>query len=318
MRTKQRTEMGCGRRAVLAELGIGEAADAARGTAIGRSQYSCRCPGCADAQWDVQRLKYWLCARLVEFGADEAEVDQRIGGNLVDVRWRRGDRWYAIEVRSGALECTLAREHTDRLRAAGCAGVLWLCPPGYWVRHLPALGVADLGPDACDYLIDTGMLDTDQRGPAAPRRTPFELREFLRGWVSGDIVWGYRDENTGGWARVIDWEQHTRSQATIIARQRQELVNQRTALAVSRTLVRDKQKQIAKLHWRLDRAEQKAQEQADAVAAVNRTLAERHRVEDSLRATIKGLNRTIEHWQLITICAMLLIVTFLAAAMIVR
>lgn len=316
--------MACGRRAVLAELGIGEGTEGKRASGSGRSGYSCRCPECVDTQWDVQRLKYWLCARLVEFGADEAEVDQRVGeeaeeaGVPVDIRWRSGDHWYAIEVRNGPLESALAQEHTARLRAAGCSGVLWLCPPGFWVDHLPALGISDLGPSSCDYLVDAGILDTVHTPVASPRRTRFELREFLRGWVSGDIVWAYRNEHKGGWARVTDWERHTRTQAAVIARQRQELVNQRTALAVSRTQVRDKEKLITRLNWRLERAQEGIQQQSDSVDAINRRIAERHRVEDSLRATITGLNRTIERWQLITICSMLLLATFLAAAVIVR
>ncbi len=316
--------MACGRRAVLAELGIGDDAEISRASGSGRSRYSCRCPECADSQWDVQRLKYWLCARLVEFGADEADVDQRVGetddepGILVDVLWRSGDRWFVIEVRNGPLETALAQEHTTRLRTAGCAGVLWLCPPGYWVDHLPALGITDLGPTSCDYLIDTGVLDTVHTPVASPRRTPLELREFLRGWVSGDIVWAYRNEHKGGWARVTDWERHTRTQAAVIARQRQELVNQRTALAMSRTQVRDKEKQITRLNWRLERAQETIRTQGDTTDAINRRFAERQRVEASLRATITALNRTIERWQLITICAMLLLTTFLAAAVILR
>ncbi|MEV0027559.1 hypothetical protein [Nocardia sp. NPDC050793] len=318
MRTTQRVEQACGRRAMLAELGIADVQGEVR-TAVGdRSRYSCRCPGCADAQWDIQRLKYWLCGRLVAFGADEADVDRRVGGIRVDILWRIGERTYAVEVRSGPLDRTLAHEHTARLRAAGCDGVLWLCQPGYWVAHLPALGIADFAPPACDYLIDMGMLAAEHSAVAMPRREPFELREFLRGWVSGEIAWGFRDEMTGGWATVTDWEHHTRTQAAVIARQRQELVNQRTALALSRKSVRDKQKQVMKLTARLERAEHDAQTHADALAEVNRKLADHHRVDNSLRATIAGLQQTVSHWQLITYCAMLLIVTFLAAAMVVR
>ncbi|MBF6128790.1 hypothetical protein IU504_24960 [Nocardia brasiliensis] len=266
----------------------------------------------------MRRLKYWLCGRLLAFGADVAEVDRRVDGVPVDIYWRKGEREFVIEVRSGSLERTLAQEHTQRMRAAGITDVLWLCPPGYWVDHLHALGIADFAPPACDYLTVRGMLDTAHSAVAAPRRDPFELRDFIHGWVTGDIVWGYRDVTTGGWATVADWEHHTRTQATIIARQRQELVNQRTALALSRKTVRDKQKNVMKLTTRLERAELEAQERADALAQARRKLDDHHRVDTTLRNTIKSLQQTINHWQLVTCCAMMLIVTFVAGALVVR
>ncbi|MGW0249561.1 hypothetical protein ACWDYH_23310 [Nocardia goodfellowii] len=318
MRTKQRADKACGRRAVLAELGIGDAPEDTGGTSVGISRYSCRCVECADAQWDIQRLKYWLCARLLALGVDEAEVDRRIGDLPVDIYYRIGERQFAIEVRSGPLDRAGAVEHMQRLRAAGCESVLWLCQPGYWVAHLPALGIANFAPPACDYLIESGMLTSDGNALAAPRSTPFELRDFLAGFLSGTIVWGYRDELTGGWGTVTDWTHHTHAQAMVIARQRQELVNQRTSLALSRKSVRDKQKQIMKLTSRLERAELDTEERAGSLAEANRKLADHHRVDASLRATIKGLQDTISHWQLVTYCSMMLIVTFVAGAMVVR
>ncbi|WP_324192088.1 hypothetical protein [Nocardia puris] len=313
MRTKQRAEQACGRRTMLAELGLGEV-DGTRAIAAGRSRYSCRCPGCAAAQWDIQRLKYWICSRLVAFGADEAEVDQRVNGVRVDILWRRDGKTYAIEVRGGALDRTLALEHTSLLRDAGCDGVLWLCQPGYWVSHLPALGISDYAPPACDYVAVSGMVDTEYSDLVAPSREPIELREFLRGWVSGEIAWGYRDEKTGGWATVTDWERHTKTQATVIARQREELRDQRTALALSRKSVRDTEKQVVKLAARLDRAAHDADDQAAALAEMQRKLTEHYRVDATLRATIRTLQQTVGHWQLITCFAMLVIITFLTSA----
>ncbi|MFR9750281.1 hypothetical protein ACL02S_04510 [Nocardia sp. 004] len=313
MRTKQRAEI-CGRRAMLAELGLGDSSSRIRGTS---NSYACACPECSATQWDVRRLEYWLCGRLLAYGADEAEVGRRIGTRRVDVYWRKGDRRYAIEIRRGPLERGLAQEHTAQLRAAGCTDVLWLCPPGPWVPYLHALGIADFAPAACDYRAITGMLDTEH-AMAAPRREPVELRKFIAGWVRGEVVWGYRDERTGGWATVTDWEHHTRTQATVIARQRQELVNQRTALALTRTSLRHKQKQVVKLAARLERAESAAQDQAAALAAAQRTIADHHRLDKALRGTIARLDRTIGHWQLTTVCAMLLLSLFLAAAIVVR
>lgn len=280
--------------------------------------YGCTCPECAAAQWDSQRLKYWLCGRLAAYGADSAEVDRRVGDIPVDVLWRSGEQQYAIEVRTGPLDRESAQYHTARLRSTGCDGVLWLCSSGYWVQHLPALGIADFAPPACDYRSDLGMLDATSSAVAVPRREPYELREFLRGWVQGEIAWGYRDVMTGGWATVTDWEHHTKTQASVIARQRQELVNQRTTLAMSRKTVRDKQKQIMKLTARLERTEESAQERADSLAEVKRKLDDHHRIDTSLRANIVSLQQAIGHWQLITCCAMMLIVTFVAAAIFVR
>ncbi|MFD0361244.1 hypothetical protein ACFQZZ_07260 [Nocardia sp. GCM10030253] len=326
MRTKQRVDTPCGRRAMLAELGISDGRTSEGRVSEGRdggpvrdeAGYACRCPECVDAQWNIRRLKYWLAARLLAYGADEAEVDRRVGDVPVDIYWRAGDRQFAIEVRSGPLDRDSAQQHTARLRAAGCDGVLWLCAPGYWVAYLPAVGIADFAPPACDYLIDLGMVDAEHSAVVVPQREPYELRDFLRGWVTGDIVWGYRDVTTGGWATVTDWEHHTRTQASVIARQRQELVNQRTTLALSRKSVRDKQKQIMKLTARLERAEESTQDHADSLAEAHRRLADHNRLDTSLRATIVNLQQTISHWQLITCCAMMLIVTFLAGAMVVR
>jgi hypothetical protein len=313
---------------MLAELGLsdGRVSDGrvsgtqARVAAPARDEagYACRCPECAEAQWNTRRLKYWLAARLLADGADEAEVDQRVGDIPVDIYCRIGDRQFAIEVRSGPLDRESAQQHTTRLHGVGCDGVLWLCAPGYWVAHLPALGIADFAPPACDYLIDVGMLDAKHSAVAVPQREPFELRDFLQGWVAGDIAWGYRDLMTGGWATVTDWEHHTRTQASVIARQRQELVNQRTNLALSRKSLRDKQKQIMRLSARLVRAEESTQEHADSLAEAHRKLADHNRVDTSLRATIVNLQQSISQWQLVTCCAMMLIVTFVAGAMVVR
>nr|WP_245839489.1 hypothetical protein [Nocardia donostiensis] len=318
MQTKQRTDLPCGRRTMLAELGIAE--DPARNGQFTDAQlgYGCRCARCTDTQWDVQRLKFWLAARMLAFGADEAVVDRRIGPLTVDVYWRRGDRQFAIEVRSGPLTQELARAHTDRLKSLGFDGVLWLCAPGFWVAQLPALGITDLAPAACEYQVVAGMLEIGSGGFAAPRRGPYALREFLCQWVAGDIAWGYRDEMTKGWATVTDWEQHTKTQAMMLARQRQELVNQRTALALSRRSVREKSKQLIRLTARLERTEEFAQTQADSLAEANRKLDDYHRRDNALRNTILRLHQTINHWQLITIFVMMLLATFIAAAMVVR
>lgn len=319
MQTKQRTDLPCGRRTMLAELGISE------GSARSRQQfvevqpgYGCRCTRCVDTQWDLQRLKYWLAGRLLAAGADEALVDQRIGQVGVDVYWRKGDSRYAIEVRSGPLTQELARAHTDRLRSLGFAGVLWLCAPGFWVAQLPALGITDMDPSSCEYQAVTGMLEIGAGGLAAPRRKPYELRDFLSQWVTGEVAWGYRDELTKGWATVTDWEQHTKTQAMMLARQRQELVNQRTALALSRKSVRERGKQLSRLTGRLERSEEYAQQQADSLAQATRKLDDHKRADNALRNTVLRLHQTINHWQWVTVFVMMLLATFIAAAMVIR
>ncbi len=318
MQTKQRTDNACGRRAILAELGISDGPGKTRQPLESPTGYGCGCARCVAAQWDVQRLKFWLAARMLAFGADEAVVDRRIGSVTVDVYWRKGDSRYAIEVRTGPLTQELAQAHTDRLRAIGFTGVLWLCAPGFWVAQLPALGIEDLEPNACDYRTVSGVLELGPDGVVVPRQQPYELREFLRQWVDGEVAWGYRDELRKGWASVTDWEQHTKTQAMLIARQRQELVNQRTALAMSRKSVRDKTKQIAKLTHRMERSEHTVQKHADAVAEANRKLIDQQRSERALRAAIGRLHQTINHWQLITIFAMMLLVTFMTATLVMR
>lgn len=303
---------------MLADLGISERLAHGSPTEEVRPGYGCRCPRCVAAQWDVQRLKFWLAGRLLDFGADEAVVDRDIGSVTVDVYWRKAESEYAVEVRGGPLAQQAAAAHTDRLRALGLTGVLWLCDPGLWVTRLPALGLGDLAPDSCDYRAVSGMLEIGPGGVVVPRTEPYELREFLRGWVAGEIAWGYCDESRKGWASVTDWEQHTGTQARILARQRQELVNQRMALAVVRTTLRERTKQVSTLQTRLEHTRQSAQEQADELALVTRKLADHHRVDNAYRATIRRLHRTIDNWQLITICALLLVLVFVTAAVVLQ
>ncbi|WP_245547264.1 hypothetical protein [Nocardia brevicatena] len=303
---------------MLADLGISERQAHGRPTEDVQPGYGCHCTGCVAAQWDVQRLKFWLAGRLLAFGADEAVVDRDIGSVTVDVYWRKDESEYAIEVRGGPVAHQSAAEHTERLRDLGVAGVLWLCAPGFWAARLPALGVGDLAPDSCDYRAVSGMLEIGPGGVVVPRTEPYELREFLREWVAGEIAWGHCDESRKGWASVTDWEQHTGTQARMLARQRQELLNQRMALAVVRTTLRERTKQVSTLQARLEHTRQFAQEQADKLALVNRKLADHHRVDNAYRATIRRLHRTIDNWQLITICALLLVLVFVTAAVVLQ
>lgn len=117
---------------------------------------------------------------------------------------------------------------------------------------------------------------------------------------------------------MTDWERHTRTQAAVIARQRQELMNQRTALALARKTTRDKSKQLLRMTHRLERAEQSAQDQADDLAQVRRRLADHDRVDATLRLTVRGQKAAIMHWQLISWFALLVIVTFIAAGLLLR
>ncbi|WP_280437073.1 hypothetical protein [Nocardia carnea] len=304
---------------MLSDLGISDASGrvepAEENTAPG---YGCRCGRCVEAQWNTQRLKYWLAARLLAFGADEAVVDKRCGPLTVDVWWRRGTEQFAIEVRSGPLTQELAQQHTEQLKALGYAGVLWLCAPGFWVAQLPALGIADLAPESCEYRAASGMLELGSEGLVVPGERPYELRVFLREWVAGEVAWGYRDHLRKGWAAVTDWEKHTRTQALMLEQQRQELIQQRTALAVARQAVREKKQQLDRAHARMERTAAKAREQAEAVAAVGRRVADQERVHRALEDTIRRLHKTIDNWQVVTVFVMLLLATFIAATMFIK
>lgn len=317
MRTKRRndTQVVCGRRALLDELGISEAG---RRAASERSGHRCRCAECVARQWNTQRLEHWICGRLTEAGADEAEVDARIGDIPVDILWRRGDRRCVVEVRSGPLDITAARAHRERLRAVGVDDVLWVCPQGYWVPLVPAVGIADFAPTTNEFRIDQGMLDEGETGFAAPVRAGRELRDFLEGWVAGEIAWGHVDLNTGGWAEVGTWESHTAAQAAMIERQRRQLRDQRVELAVSRQRVRDKQRLVTRLHHRIDRAGDNADADAITMAGVRSELLVQQRVAASLRATIGRMDRTINQWQWLTCCAMMLVVAIMTGAMVTR
>ncbi|WP_231951614.1 hypothetical protein [Nocardia terpenica] len=279
-----------------------------------RTGERCREADCGDCRWDVQRLKYWLRGRLLACGADDAEVDKPLGAQTTGVLWRRGARLCAIEVRSAPVSLVHAQERTARLRAVGCDEVLWLCPPGFWVPPVPALAVDDFAPAVCDYRVVSGLLECGPTGAVVPREKTCGVREFIERWVAGEVAWGYRDENTGGWATVTDWEQHTRAQALVIAQQRQELMYERTAVALARKATRDKAKQVHKLLHRLERYEQIAEE----LDGARRRLADHDRVDATLRITVSRQRTALMHWQLIACFAMLLIIAFIAAGMILH
>ncbi|MFF0487999.1 hypothetical protein ACWDSJ_18785 [Nocardia sp. NPDC003482] len=308
MSTKERTEVGPAGAAVLAPTDMPVVEPNPRGHQPGER---CREPGCGNCHWDVQRFKYWLRGRLLACGADDAEVDRPLGAQTPSVLWRKGSRRCAIEVRSAPVSLAHAQERTARLRAVGCDEVLWLCAPGFWVPRLPALGVDDFAPAVCEYRAVSGRVEAGPAGVVEPTEKSWAVRDFLDGWVSGDLAWGWRDETTGGWATVTDWEQHTRAQALLIAQQRQELVHQRTALALARKATRDKAKQIHKLLGRLERAEQTAED----LDATRRRLADHDRVDATLRVTIAKQQEALKHWQLITCFAVLVIITFIAAGL---
>ncbi|MBF6329769.1 hypothetical protein IU452_14690 [Nocardia transvalensis] len=262
----------------------------------------------------MQRLKYWLRGRLLASGADDAEVDKSLGAQTPGVLWRRGSRLCAIEVRSAPVFLAHAQERTARLRAVGCDEVLWLCPPGYWVPRLPALGIDDFAPLVCEYRVVSGMVEAGPSGAVVPHEKPWAVREFIEGWVAGELAWGYRDETTGGWARVTDWEQHTHAQALMIARQRQELMHQRTTLALARNATREKAKQVHKLLGRLERAERIAEE----LDGARRRLDDHKRIDATLRVTIARQREALVRWQALTCFAMLVIVTFIVAGLMLR
>ncbi|RDI59013.1 hypothetical protein [Nocardia pseudobrasiliensis] len=313
MSTKERAEAGRGHAAVLAPepTDLPVVKPNPRGHESGER---CREADCGNCHWDVQRLKYWLRGWLLACGADDAEVDRPLGAQTPSVLWRNGSRRYAIEVRSAPVALADAQERTARLRAVGCDEVLWLCPPGYWVARLPALGVDDFAPLVCRYQAVSGMLSAGPADVVRPHEDPWPVREFIEGWVAGELAWGYRDDTTGGWATVADWEQHTRAQALLIAQQRQELVHQRTALALARKATRDKAKQVHKLLHRLERAEQVVEH----LDSARRRIADHDRVDATLRVTIAKQREALVHWQLITCFAMLVIVAFIAAGVLLH
>ncbi|MEC3914433.1 hypothetical protein [Nocardia sp. CDC160] len=293
----------------------GRAARDSGGHAAGEK---CRETDCPDCGWDVRRLEYWLRGRLLAAGAEDAQVNAEVGAHTVDVLWRKGDRVCAIEVSSAPPELARARMLTAELRNSGCSEVLWICPPGFWTAQLPAVGVDDFAADGCDYRIVGGLLASGPGGVVSSRQSAWELREFMTAWVTEQIAFGCRDEHQGGWATVTDWERHTRTQAAVIARQRQELMNQRTALALARKATRDKTKQLMRMTHRLERAEIAAQQQADDLAQTKRKIADHNRVDATLRLTVASQRAAILHWQLITWFAVLVIVTFICAGLVLK
>ncbi|MEU1429849.1 hypothetical protein ABZ412_22480 [Nocardia sp. NPDC005746] len=296
-------------------------AAAGKGRAAGKGHAAgerCRESDCADCRQDVRRLEFWLRGQLLAAGAEEVRLGTMVGAHTVDVLWRKGDRTCAIEVSSAPPELTRARLITAELRTGGCGEVLWICPPGFWTAQLPALGLDDFAAEGREYRVTGGLLTAGPGGVVSARQTSCELDEFVTGWVAAEIAFGCRDEHTGGWATVTDWERHTRTQAAVIARQRQELTNQRTALALARKATRDKSKQLLRLTHRLERAEIAAQQQADDLAQTRRRIADHNRVDATLRLTVAAQKSAIMHWQLITWFAVMVIVTFIAAGLVLK
>ncbi|MFE5285401.1 hypothetical protein ACFRAQ_10565 [Nocardia sp. NPDC056611] len=296
-------------------------AAAGKGRAAGKGHAAgerCRETDCADCRQDVRRLEFWLRGQLLAAGAEEVSLGTVVGAHTVDVLWRKGDRTCAIEVSSAPPELTRARLITAELRTGGCGEVLWICPPGFWTAQLPALALDDFAAAGRAYRVTGGLLTAGPGGVVSARQTSCELDEFVTGWVAAEIAFGCRDEHTGGWATVTDWERHTRTQAAVIARQRQELTNQRTALALARKATRDKSKQLLRLNHRLERAEIAAQQQADDLAQTRRRIADHNRVDATLRLTVAAQKSAIMHWQLITWFAVLVIVTFIAAGLVLK
>lgn len=257
-------------------------------------------------------MKYWLRGWLLACGADDAEVDRSLGAQTTGLLWHRDSRVCAIEIRSAPVTLEQAWERSIRLRAVGCNEVLWLCPPGYWVPHIQAVAVDDFAPDGTGYQVVAGLLETTVSGLATPSTRQHTLREFIEDWVAGRVAWGFRDEDTGGWATVTDWEQHTNAQAAVIAQQRRELVHQRTALALARKATRKKERQVDRLQRDLVEAE----EVAERLAVTRRSLDDHHRVDAGLRYTIERERVAVRHWQLITWFSVFIIIAFLTAAMI--
>ncbi|WP_229683719.1 hypothetical protein [Nocardia camponoti] len=317
MRTKRRsdTQVVCGRRALLDELGISEGS---RRLSSERPDNGCGCAECSAAQWNTQRLQHWLTGRLTAAGAEEATVDATVKGINVDVFWRKGNRRCVIELHSAALDITAARAHRERLEAAGITDVLWICPAGYWVPLVPAVGIADFAPTGLDYRIEQGMVAPGEFDFAAPITDNTELRTFLDGWVAGDIEWAQLDMTNGGWAHVGTWERHTSAQAAMIEHQRRELRDQRVELAVARQAVRDKQKTVSRLHNRIDRAGVNADADAITMAGVRSELLAQQRIAMGLRATVARMDRAINQWQWLTCCAMLLVLTVVVGAIVTR
>ncbi|WP_280353727.1 hypothetical protein [Nocardia otitidiscaviarum] len=316
----RRVEVPHGRSVVLADPVLPEPVAPRRTESDARGHRpgeACFTPGCADCRWDEQRLKYWLRGRLLAAGAETAHVDGTVGPLDPDVLWRQGDRVCAIQVCGAVPDLTRARHRTAALKAAGCTEVLWLCPPGWQIAHLPALALSDFAPADCDYRAVGGQLTPGPGGLVTPGDKPWEIRDFIENWVAGEVAYGYRDEHTGGWATVADWERHTRTQAAVIARQRRELMNQRTALALSRKAARDRSKLLSKLTHRLERAESSAQQHADELALAQRRIADHDRVDATLRLTVRSQRQALVHWQLISWFALMVIMTFLVAAFVV-
>ncbi|WP_307817902.1 hypothetical protein [Nocardia acididurans] len=278
----------------------------------------CTDAGCTDCRWDAQRLKYWLRGRLLAAGAEDAQVDAAFATFTPDVLWRKADRVCAIQVSSAPPELARARHLTAGLRTSGCSEVLWICPQGLWTSQLPALAVDDFAAADCEYELVGGLLTTGPGGRVIPAESSYELRQFITEWVAGESAYGFRDEYTGGWATVTDWERHTRTQAAVIARQRQELMNQRTALALARKATRDKAKQLLKLTHRLERAEVESEQQADDLAQLRRRIADHDRLDATLRLTVAGQKAALLHWQLISWFALMVIVTCLVAGFVLR
>ncbi len=168
-----------------------------------------------------ERLKHWVCAELRRHGSTDAHVETRVDNRQPDVFGHIGNRGYAVEVQWSPLSKAQAEARTRDMLAGGADAVLWLTQTCAWVEQLPALGIKSFDPDGDDYWAHTGFLTYRPGRGMVP--TQVSVREALRAWVAGELAWAYQNHRKAGWARVTDWEQHTRSQAEAIARKNVEL-----------------------------------------------------------------------------------------------
>ncbi|QIS13634.1 hypothetical protein [Nocardia arthritidis] len=167
-----------------------------------------------------KRLKYWVRDQLRARGVHDAEVEQHVGDQIPDVYGHRDGRAFAVEIQYSDLDYSTARERTQGLRAAGCE-VLWLTRNCDWVEKLPALGVKHFDPPDSGYRAHIGYLAMNAGNRL--RVQTYDLDRFFAQWIDNAVAWAYRDRNTGGWATVTDWEQHTKQQADTIGEQRRQL-----------------------------------------------------------------------------------------------
>jgi hypothetical protein len=225
-------------------------------------------------------LKLWCRDRLRDLGADVSVDEYQIGARRTDVFAQFGERKFAVEVQWSRMSREDVLRHTAVLASHGCQ-VVWLTWHCNWLAEVPAAAITTFEPGTrLNFELSQGLLYR-KHNQMRIREKQVELDQFFVRWVVvGDIAWGYRETNRGGWAEVTDWEAETRKNVTTIANHEATIEAQLAQIATLgqtttqlRSHAQTLQHRAEQLGNELRTAQQELRTQADTAADLSKQLS---------------------------------------------